>query len=190
MERVAEADGTDLGTLMARVQAGDSEAYEGLLDDLVPRVRRLVLRQRSFLGSEEVDDLVQDILLSVHVARATYDPKRPFLPWLMAITRNRLADAARCYAYRSTYEVHVAEIDVTFPTESANPLTEGYRDPQALQHAIGALPSGQRAAIELLKLQGLSLKEAASASGTSVGALKVATHRAMSALRKRLKVDG
>ena len=184
------ADGADLVALMARVQAGDRAAYEDLLNDLVPRVRRLVRRQRSFLHAEEIDDLVQDILLSVHVARATYDPQRPFLPWLQAIVRNRLADAARRHARRSAHEVLVDEVDVTFPSENPNVLGEAYRDPQALTHAIGVLPRGQRTAIELLKLQGLSLKEAARASGTSIGALKVATHRAMRALRKMLKADG
>jgi RNA polymerase sigma-70 factor (ECF subfamily) len=185
MDRVA--DDTDLAGLMRRVQAGDPDAYEALLDDVVPRVRRLVLRQRSFLGSEDVDDLVQDILLSMHAARATYDPKRPFVPWLLAIARHRLADAARRHARRSAHEVLVDEIDVTFPSKGPNLLAEGYRDPQTLKRAIAALPGGQRTAIEFLKLQGMSLKEAASASGTPIGALKVATHRAMSALRKMLK---
>jgi RNA polymerase sigma factor (sigma-70 family) len=181
------ADDTHLAALMTRVQAGDPDAYEELLDDLVPRVRRLVLRQRSFLGAQDIEDLVQDILLSVHAARATYDPKRPFLPWLLAIERNRLADTARRHASRSAHEVLVDDIDVTFPSYEPNSFTEVYRDPQTLKRAIGALPSGQRSAIELLKLGGMSLKEAASASGTSIGALKVATHRAMNALRKILK---
>jgi len=90
-------------------------------------------------------------------------------------------------AAMSAHEVRVDDLDVAFPGERPNFLPEGYGDPQALKQAIGALPDGQRTAITLLKLQGLSLKEAASASGASVGALKVATHRAMSALRKRLK---
>ena len=180
------ADDTHLATLMKRVQTGDADAYEALLDDLLPRVRGLVRRQRRFVGSEEVDDLVQDILLSVHSARATYNPTRPFLPWLLAIARNRLADGARRHDRQSAHEVPVDDVDVTFSSSRPNLLTGEYRDPQALKHAVGALPPGQRTAIELLKLQGLSLKEAASASGTSIGALKVATHRAMSALRKML----
>jgi RNA polymerase sigma factor (sigma-70 family) len=183
------ADDTHLVALMRRVQAGDADAYEALLDDLIPRMRGLVRRQRGFLGSEDVDDLVQDILLSVHSARATYNPTRPFLPWLLAIARNRLADGARRYDHRSTHEVPLDDVDVTFLSERTNLLTREYRDPQALKRAIGALPHGQRTAIELLKLQGQSLKEAASASGTSIGALKVATHRAMSALRKMLNTQ-
>ena len=65
--------------------------------------------------------------------------------------------------------------------------SEGFGDPEALEQAIQELPPGQRSAIKLLKLREMSLKEAATATGTSVGALKVATHRAMLALRKRLK---
>lgn len=180
------ADATHLVALMKRVQAGDPDAYEDLLDDLVPRVRRLVHRQRGFLDPEDVDDLVQDILLSVHAARGTYDAKRPFLPWLVAIARNRLADGARRHARRSAHEVLAGDIDVTFHGERPNLFIERYRA-HALKQAIAALPRGQRTAIELLKLRGMSLREAASASGTSIGALKVATHRAMSALRKILK---
>ena len=62
-------------------------------------------------------------------------------------------------------------------------------DPDVLREAIADLPAGQRSAIEMLKLRELSLKEAAAASGTSVGALKVATHRAMGALRRKLKKE-
>jgi RNA polymerase sigma-70 factor (ECF subfamily) len=68
-------------------------------------------------------------------------------------------------------------------------MTTTYGDPDALKEAIADLPAGQRSAIELLKLREMSLKEAAAASGTSVGALKVATHRAMDALRRKLKKE-
>jgi RNA polymerase sigma-70 factor (ECF subfamily) len=129
---------------------------------------------------------VQDILLSVHTVRATYDPTRPFLPWLMAIARNRTADMARRHARRSAREVTVD----TYPETSGEDETnrdDGYGDPDALRHAVNALPQGQRTAIELLKLRELSLKEAAGVSGMSVSALKVATHRAVRTLRHALK---
>jgi DNA-directed RNA polymerase specialized sigma24 family protein len=73
--------------------------------------------------------------------------------------------------------------------ESTNITAEVYGDPEALKQALRALPAGQREAIEMLKLREMSLKEASAASGMSIGALKVATHRAISALRKLLK-DG
>ncbi len=113
--------------------------------------------------------------------------RRPFLPWLLAITRNRLADAARRYARSGAHEVVVEDLDVTFFSGKTNTLTTTYGDPDTLREAIADLPARQRSAIEMLKLREMSLKEAAAASGTSVGALKVATHRAMDALRRRLK---
>jgi RNA polymerase sigma factor (sigma-70 family) len=178
-----------LADLMRSAQAGDRTAYEALLDSITPMIRRFVHRQRGFLGSEAVEDLIQDVLLSVHAVRHTYDPKRPFAPWLFAIVRNRVADRARRYARTEAHEVVVDELDVTFPAEETNFLNER-QDDERLRRAIEALPTTQRRAIELMKLRELSLKEAAAETGLTVGALKVATHRAMSALRRLLVVKG
>jgi len=178
-----------LAALMRSAQAGDADAYAALMQELAGRVRRIVRHRRAFLAHADVEDLIQDVLLSVHAVRATYDATRPFIPWLLAILRNRLADAARRYARHGAREVVVDDLDVTFFSESTNTMTTTYGDPDALREAIADLPAGQRSAIELLKLRELSLKEAAAASGTSVGALKVATHRAMDALRRRLKKE-
>lgn len=175
----------ELSQLMRAAQAGDAVAYTSLLEAIAPRIRRVVGSQRHFAGAQEVEDLVQDVLLSVHAVRATYDPSRPFAPWLAAIVRNRLADGARRYARRSS-EIAVDNLDVTFADPGANTSEEGYGDPQALLQAIRGLPPGQRQAVELLKLQGMSLKEAAGATGSSISALKVATHRAMASLRRAL----
>lgn len=178
-----------LAALMRSAQGGDAEAYAALMQELAIRVRKIVRYRRAFLERADVEDLVQDVLLSVHAVRATYDATRPFIPWLLAITRNRLADAARRYARYGAYEVAVDDLDVTFFSEHTNTLVATYGDPDALRQAIADLPAGQRSAIEMLKLGEMSLKEAAVASGTSVGALKVATHRAMDALRRKLKKE-
>ncbi len=175
-----------LGALMQAAQVGDADAYHELLESILPLLRRVIGRRRAVLGGDEVEDLVQDVLMSVHGVRATYDPGRPFLPWLLAITRHRLADSARRHARRAGREVIVNDLDVTFSREDPNFKTDAYGDPKALARAIEQLPRGQRVAIELLKVRGLSLKEAAAASGLTTGALKVATHRAIVALRRIL----
>ena len=172
---------------MRAAQHGDAAAYSELLKGITPRIRRVVQRERGFAGRADVDDLVQDVLLSVHAVRATYDATRPFEPWLLAIVRNRLADGARRYARTAAREINWDhEDDVTFGAAETNDETAEIGDAHALREAVRALPDGQREAIELLKLEELSLKEAASVSGTSVGALKVATHRALHALRRTL----
>jgi RNA polymerase sigma-70 factor (ECF subfamily) len=175
-----------LEQLMIAAQRGDGRAYAELLRLVALRVRKIVQRQRGFAGQAEVEDLVQDILLSLHTVRATYDPKRPFVPWLMAIVRNRLADGARRYARTSGREVQVEAEDVTFFEVATNDECADLGDAATVRDAIRGLPAAQRQAIELLKLQELSLKEAATVSGASVASLKVATHRALASLRRTL----
>jgi RNA polymerase sigma factor (sigma-70 family) len=172
--------------LMRSAQTGDRQAYAQLLAELIPLLRRVVRRQRSFLKPQDVEDLLQDTLLSLHEVRATYDPDRPFLPWLMAIARNRVADGARRYISRSAHEILIDQPPETFSTDDPNTIGEGYGDPEALRLAMETLPKGQRQAIEMLKLREMSLKEAAIHSGLTVAALKVAVHRGMHALRKML----
>jgi RNA polymerase sigma-70 factor (ECF subfamily) len=175
-----------LRLLMRAAQHGDADAYRALLTAVTPRIRRVVRARRGFLGTADTEDLVQDVLLSVHTVLATYDPSRPFMPWLMAIVRNRLVDAARRYGRQHAHETQVEGVRVTFGGIATNTRDEGIGDVEALEHAIRALPSGQRQAIELLKLREMSLKEASATTGTSVTALKVATHRAMASLRRIL----
>jgi RNA polymerase sigma-70 factor, ECF subfamily len=176
-----------LAHLMARAQQGDSAAYVTLLRAIAPRVRQLVRARRRFLSESDVEDVVQEVLLSVHAVRATYDPARPLMPWLSAIVRHRLADAGRRHLRQGAREVCVDDLDVTFQAPAANTHEEMFGDPDALARAIQALPPGQRQAVELLKLRELSLKEASALTGMSIAALKVATHRAIASLRRALR---
>lgn len=169
---------------MQAAQAGDMHAYARLLKEITPKIRNIVRRRRQFFTVEEIEDQVQEILLSIHAVRATFDPKRPFLPWLSTIARNRLVDSARQYYRGRANEVQVDELPVTFADDSAKGESDVYRDPEGLANAIRSLPVGQRKAIEMVKLHEMSLKEAAAASGTSVGALKASVHRALLNLRK------
>ena len=110
----AEPPGEHLSRLMARAQQGDQAAYVTLLRAVTPHVRQLVRRKRAFLGESDVEDVVQEVLLSIHAVRATYDPRRPFMPWVAAIVRHRLADAARQHARQGAHEIIVDDLDVTF----------------------------------------------------------------------------
>lgn len=179
-----------LARLMRSAQDGDTAAYTGLLQEVAPLVRQTIRRRLGALQFQDVEDLVQDVLLSLHAARATYDPARPFLPWLMALVRNRGADGARRYARRTANEVACDPLPETSVEDSTNSPFEGYGDERELAQAMAKLPPGQRRAIELTKLREMSLREASAVSGMSVGALKVAVHRGIGALRKALGSKG
>ena len=179
------AEPTDrLACLMRSAQDGDRAAYADLLRQIVPLLRVMV--RQGFRQSADVEDIVQDILLSLHAVRATYDPQRPFLPWLRAIARNRIADSGRRYFRRRANEVPAADHPETFAVAETNREMDVFGDPQALRQAIARLPSGQRRAIEAVKLKEMSLREASAATGMSVGALKVAVHRGLKSLRMTL----
>ena len=143
--------------LMKAAQTADVCAYVQLLDEVAPKIRRIVRGRWKFLGGDDTEDIVQDVLLSLHAVRSTYDPQRPFMPWLLAITRNRLADAMRRYARREAQEVHVDDWTVTFSHGSANSTSKAHVPLDALKDAIQELPAGQRTAIEMLKLREMSL---------------------------------
>lgn len=172
--------------LMLAAQKGDSVAYTQLLKEITPLVRRYVRWHQSRWSLAEIEDVVQDVLVSIHLSRATYDSKRPFRPWLLAIARNRIADARRRLSRRIANEIATDRLPETFSQADPNPSGEMCAEIQFMRRAIEDLSNRQRRAIELLKLQGLSLKEASAMTGMSVAALKVTVHRAMKSLRASL----
>jgi RNA polymerase sigma-70 factor (ECF subfamily) len=181
-------DGTlDWSIYMARAQGGDRDAYRHLLVAITPYLRALAAHH---IGNRsDIEDIVQDILLTLHTVRHTYDPARPFGPWLVAIANRRIIDGLRRQGRCNAHEAPLDPEHETLSTSEAN-LQEVAADAGMLREAVGHLPAGQRDAIRMLKLEEMSLKEAAAASGMSVAALKVATHRALKNLRKLIEKRG
>lgn len=178
----SRADGKlDWSIAMARAQAGDQEAYRRLLQDITPYLRALAVAH--IRNDEDIEDTVQDVLLTMHSVRNTYDPSRPFGPWLVAIANRRIVDGLRRRGRVGLHETQLESELETFVAVEAN-LQEEAVDARHVRDAINQLSVGQRDAMRMLKLEEMSLQEAAVASGMSVAALKVATHRAMKRLRE------
>jgi RNA polymerase sigma-70 factor (ECF subfamily) len=182
----------DWSRLMALAQDGDRQSYRRLLEDITPFLRSLAVR--CFKQQGDIEDAVQDVLLTVHAIRHTYDPNRPFGPWLVAITNRRIIDRLRREMRARSREMALTAAPETFLAYPANLQADVLTNPAdtladeaALRDAIAHLPPDQRQAVTLVKLKEMSLKEAAAASGRSVAALKVATHRAIKGLRNMLR---
>ena len=178
----------ELGALLVLAQAGDRDAYAALLHGLLPYLRRLAARRLS--RPQDVEDTVQDIYLSIHAIRHTYDPDRPLQPWVNVIAERRIADRLRrLYRQRAREAPLPEDAGETFAADDANMTSEVSLDMRAVHRAIEQLPPGQRQAIGLVKVQGLSLREAAAQTGQSEGAVKLSVHRAVKALRRALGRD-
>src|SRR5689334_6699857 len=171
---------------MAAAQAGDALAYDRLLRAILPLLRAVA--RRRIADSAEAEDAVQDALVTIHQLRHTYDPGRPLRPWLVAITERRAVDRLRRHGRRGGRESPLDEFRETLAAAEAN-AGEARVAARQLHAAVAALPPAQRTALALAKLEDLSLAEASRRSGMSVGALKVATHRAVRSLRRRLGVE-
>lgn len=133
-------------------------------------------------GPDGADDVVQDVLLTVHRIRHTYEPGRPVKPWLAAITARRAIDAARRRGRIAAREISDGAAYETFADPQANKVEAG-EAARALESLTSTLSPGQQEALDLVKVKQMSLKEASAASGQSVASLKVNIHRAMKKMR-------
>lgn len=181
-------DDSKWASLMIAAQNGDQNSYARLLCDLTPLLRRLARNGWPQGSDADIEDVVQETLLTIHQTRHTYDPNRPFFPWLLTLLRRRIVDGVRRRSRTNQHETVIDALDVTFIDSPTNTECELLVDSEALRAAINRLTPGQRQAIELLKQKEMPLKEASAMTGLSIAALKVATHRALRRLRTLLAV--
>lgn len=167
----------ELAEWMAAAQTGDERAYQMLLETVQPLIFRYARRR---LNSEAAaEDVCQDVLLTVHRVRHTYEPGRPLEPWLFSIARTRLIDHLRKERRISAGEVMM---DV-LPEVAEEP---GETTAEAVFEILEKLPVTQREAFAMLKLEGLTTEEAAERARVSVSALKVRAHRAYKSIKAAL----
>lgn len=163
--------------LMQQAQQGSQQAYERLLGALLPVISSQV--RKSIYDPVLVDDVIQEVLLTIHRVRHTYDANFPFLPWLMAIIRARCVDALRRQGRRQ----NETDDEITLSMVVAG-VEEGEPDDQKLHYFLQQLPQRQRQIVEFVHLQEKSLAEAALHHQLSISAVKSLLHRALSNLRR------
>jgi RNA polymerase sigma-70 factor, ECF subfamily len=169
--------------LMRSAISGDSTAYHRLLKAITPVLRAAARRGLARAGQpvDQSEDIVQDILLAVHLKRHTWDVKAPFAPWLFAIARNKLIDALR----RRGRRVFV-NIDDFSETLADRPAAETASPSEVATH-LNALPARQRDVLQSIAVESASIKETAAKFAMSEGAVRVALHRGLSSLATKLR---
>lgn len=165
------ADDATLTRLAGLAQRGDKEAYAALLGAAQTWLLRYY---RKRVMPAQIDDLTQETLLSLHRKLASYDPQRPFMPWLAAVARYRFVDHLR-----QAYRAGEIELDADLPVDSGE---EAIVARISLERLFEALPVAQSRAIELVKIEGLSVAEASRTTGQSESLVKVNIHRGLKRL--------
>lgn len=165
--------------LLLQGMAGDGAAYHAFLKELSAHLRAYFRRRLTWLP-DDVEDLVQEVLLAVHNQRHTYEAEQLLTPWVHAIARYKLVDLLRRRADREALHEPLDDELAVFAASDTD-AADARRDVTKL---LDQLPEGQRLPIRLMKLDGLTVVEAAKATGMSESALKVGVHRGLKALAK------
>jgi RNA polymerase sigma-70 factor (ECF subfamily) len=179
---VRESEGEWTG-LMRQAISGDNAAYHRLLKAVTPVLRAGARRGLARAGQpvDQSEDVVQDILLAVHLKRHTWDANAPFGPWLFAIARNKLIDALRRRGRRIF--VNVDDFAETIPDEPAAETVSANEIASLLQ----SLPARQREVLQSIAVESASIKDTAAKFTMSEGAVRVALHRALASLTAKLR---
>ena len=169
--------------LMRSAISGDSAAYQRLLGAIAPVLRATARRGLARAGQpvDQSEDIVQDILLAVHLKRHTWDANAPFAPWLFAIARNKLIDALRRRGRRVFVNIDdFSEIIPSEPPEETVPARE-------VAAHLEALPARQRDVLQSIAVDSASIKATAAKLSMSEGAVRVALHRGLASLTAKLR---
>jgi RNA polymerase sigma-70 factor (ECF subfamily) len=179
--------GTSLQDRWLRAQAGDEAAYREALRGIAAALRTY-LRRRMPVYPDDVEDVLQETLLALHLQRGTYDPAYPVAAWVTAIARHKLADFWRRHGRAGFRHDGLDDVDesVFAQDPGATDASDAQRDLQAL---MGCLPDAQRQAILLTKVEGLSVSEASERTGSSPSAVRVQVHRGLKRLANLVRGD-
>jgi RNA polymerase sigma-70 factor (ECF subfamily) len=172
-------------TELMRRAVADGAAYHRLLKAITPVLRATAQRGLARAGqpTDSSEDIVQEILLAVHLKRHTWDPAAPFGPWLFAIARNKLIDSLRRKGRRVF--VDIDEFADILPGEPEKETAS----PREIDQHLAGLPEKQRDVVRSIAVDSASIKQTAAKFAMSEGAVRVALHRGLASLAAKLKGD-
>ena len=165
---------------------GDAQAYNRFLTAVTPHLRAMARRRCDQYGAppSEAEDVVQEVLLAIHLKRGTWDPARPLGPWLTTIVRNKLVDSLRRRGRHGSVPID----DVSDFLEAADETHEA-ADRLDTETVLARLKDPQRDIVRSLSIEGEGIRETAARLKMTEGAVRVALHRALKSLAAFYRSD-
>lgn len=176
-------DSEDWPALATDAQNGDKKAYALLLKSIVPYIKNNLTKSVS--SHDAIEDIIQEVLISVHKSLNTYSPERPFKPWLYSIINFRKTDYMRKY-YSSRDDKRAPLENLDF--ENVNVTNQGYEgELRDVEVALSKFPKQQQLIFKRIKIEGYTAKEVANELGMKESAVKVSAHRTLEKLKGKLQ---
>jgi RNA polymerase sigma-70 factor (ECF subfamily) len=172
-------DESELAGLLRKGMAGDEASYARFLSAVAPVLRGFVMRRA---GGTDIEDVVQETLLAIHLKRHTWRQDAPVKPWIFAIARHKTVDAFRRRGRR--IEIDIDAFAEVIPAPEPEIVSE-----REVGRILDGLAPGQRAVVTSISVEGRSIGETAAALGMQETAVRVALHRGLSAIKKRFARD-
>jgi RNA polymerase sigma-70 factor, ECF subfamily len=158
---------------------GDGAAYAAFLSQISPILRRVIGRK---IPMADVEDVLQEVLISIHKARHTYDGNRPLMPWVMAITSFRVTDCLRkTYSDRRHQRVDIADYENVLEDVTQTP-----NENESISEMLDGVGERERKILSLMHVEGYTASEVGGQLGMKESAVKVAAHRAVKKIRKHM----
>ena len=165
-------------------QGGDKRAYSNLLSALHPYIKNVVYK--SVNSPEAAEDIAQEVLISVHKSLKTYQPSKPFKPWLMSITNFRRIDYLRKYYSGREDVTSTIEDNPEYMSENVTNSSHigEFKD---IENALMQFPQKQQDIFRKIKIEGYTAQEVANELDMKESAVKVSAHRTMKKLQGMLR---
>lgn len=169
---------SEITVLLRAGLGGDQTAYGKFLSTITPMLRRMVGRK---LASADVEDVVQEVLISIHEARHTYDGERPIMPWLASIAGFRVTDHLRKYYSQMRHQT----FDIADYENILSDVTEDASADESVNALLQDVPEKHKNILTMMHVEGYTAKEVGKQLGMNESAVKVAAHRAMKKIREK-----
>ena len=166
----------ELGELLRSGLEGDNASYAKFLSLITPLLRRMI---RTKISGPDAEDVVQEVLISIHKARHTYDDKRPVMPWLLSIARFRLTDHLRKYYAQMRHQT----VDIADFENSLADVTQGYSGHESIEELLEHVKPKDQRILTMMHIEGYTAKEIGAQLRMNESAVKVAAHRAIKKIR-------
>ena len=168
----------EITALLRAGLGGDQAAYGKFLGTITPMLRRMVGRK---LAQSDVEDVVQEILISIHKARHTYDGERPIMPWLASIASFRVTDHLRKHYSQMRHQ----SVDIADYENILSDVTEEASGHESVDELLQDVPEKHKRILTLMHVEGYTAKEVGKQMGMNESAVKVAAHRAIKKIREK-----
>lgn len=174
----AENKYAEITTLLLAGLGGDQAAYSKFLGTITPMLRRMVGRK---LAQSDVEDVVQEVLISIHKARHTYDGERPIMPWLASIASFRITDHLRKHYSQMRHQ----NVDIADYEDILSDVTADTADNESVDEYLHDVPEKHKRILIMMHVEGYTAKEVGQQIGMNESAVKVAAHRAIKKILER-----